>query len=198
MQCSFIARLRIALHMHLYLSSSRAAVSKAMQTSSWRINCIHSKTWTCVPCDQHVILSPTFQHHFAPPLSTMRCAAWDSCCPSNALWLFDNMLPGVVQDLDLPPEMVAETRAPSGQESQFVAPTPGVTPSQRWLQKCSLAADHVAAGDFASAMRLLNRYLLASYTFLLQPSLLQLNHEPTLCCLYNHHLYVKSASEVSQ
>lgn len=64
-----------------------------------------------------------------------------------------------VQDLDLPPEMVAEARAAPGQESQFVAPTPGVTPSQRWLQKCSLAADHVAAGDFASAMRLLNRYL---------------------------------------
>lgn len=72
------------------------------------------------------------------------------------------MLSCVVQDLDLPPEMVAEARAPSGQESQFVAPTPGVTPSQRWLQKCSLAADHVAAGDFASAMRLLNRYLQAS------------------------------------
>ena len=92
----------------------------------------------------------------------MRCAAQDSYCPSNALWLPNSMLPCMVQDLDLPPEMVAEARAPSGQESQFVAPTPGVTPSQRWLQKCSLAADHVAAGDFASAMRLLNRYLLAS------------------------------------
>lgn len=64
-----------------------------------------------------------------------------------------------MQDVDLPPEMVAGARAAPGPESQFVAPTPGVTPSQRWLQKCSLAADHVAAGDFASAMRLLNRYL---------------------------------------
>ena len=62
-----------------------------------------------------------------------------------------------VQDLDLPPEMVAEARTAPGEDSQFVAPTPGVTPTQRWLQKCSLAADHVAAGDFASAMRLLNR-----------------------------------------
>lgn len=53
--------------------------------------------------------------------------------------------------------MVAEAQAGPNQESQFVAPTPGVTPTQRWLQKCALAADHVAAGDFASAMRLLNR-----------------------------------------
>lgn len=64
-----------------------------------------------------------------------------------------------MEDLDLPPEMVAESRTAAGQESQFVAPTPGVTPTQRWLQKCALAADHVAAGDFASAMRLLNRQL---------------------------------------
>ena len=92
----------------------------------------------------------------------MCCAAQDSCHLSNAFGLNESMLPCVVQDLDLPPEMVAEARAPSGQESQFVAPSPGVTPSQRWLQKCSLAADHVAAGDFASAMRLLNRYLLVS------------------------------------
>ncbi len=62
-----------------------------------------------------------------------------------------------MQDLDLPPEMVAEARTAPGEDSQFVAPTPGVTPTQRWLQKCSLAADHVAAGDFASATRLLNR-----------------------------------------
>ena len=54
--------------------------------------------------------------------------------------------------------MVAEAKAAPGQESQFVAPTPGVTPRQRWLQKCALAPDHVAAGDFTSAMRLLNRY----------------------------------------
>ena len=74
-------------------------------------------------------------------------------------WLVGSALSCVVQDIDLPPEMVAEARAAPGQESQFVAPTPGVTPTQRWLQKCSLAADHVAAGDFASAMRLLNRYL---------------------------------------
>jgi len=39
----------------------------------------------------------------------------------------------------------------------FAAPTPGMSPPQRWLNKCSLAAEHVAAGDFASAMGLLNR-----------------------------------------
>ena len=62
-----------------------------------------------------------------------------------------------LQDLDLPPEMVAEAKAAPGQDTQFVAPTPGVTPNQRWLQRCALAPDHVAAGDFSAAMRLLNR-----------------------------------------
>ncbi len=51
-----------------------------------------------------------------------------------------------VQDLELPVEA-----------APFVAPPPGVPPSGRWLQKCGLAAEHAAAGDFASAMRLLQR-----------------------------------------
>nr|KYP68256.1 Coatomer subunit alpha-2 [Cajanus cajan] len=41
----------------------------------------------------------------------------------------------------------------------FVAPTPGMAVSQIWVQRSSLAADHVAAGNFDTAMRLLNRQL---------------------------------------
>lgn len=48
--------------------------------------------------------------------------------------------------------------AAAGERAPFAAPTPGSTPQMRWLQKCSLAAEHAAAGDFASAMRLLERW----------------------------------------
>ncbi len=61
-----------------------------------------------------------------------------------------------LQDLELPPE-VTQPVAVAAESAAFAAPTPGVPPSQRWLQKGNLAADHVAAGAFDSAMRLLNR-----------------------------------------
>jgi coatomer protein complex subunit alpha (xenin) len=60
------------------------------------------------------------------------------------------------QDLELPPE-VAQPAVAASESAMFVAPTPGVPASQRWLQKGNLAAEHVAAGAFDSAMRLLNR-----------------------------------------
>nr|KYP60664.1 Coatomer subunit alpha-2 [Cajanus cajan] len=41
----------------------------------------------------------------------------------------------------------------------FVTPTPGMPVSHIWTQKSSLAADHAAAGNFDTAMRLLNRQL---------------------------------------
>lgn len=59
------------------------------------------------------------------------------------------------QDLELPADAGPEASAATA--AVFAAPTPGVSPPQRWLQKCSLAAEHAAAGDFDSAMRLLNR-----------------------------------------
>lgn len=62
----------------------------------------------------------------------------------------------IEQDLELPPEAVVPEVA-AGERVPFAAPTPGITPQNRWLQKCSLAAEHAAAGDFASAMRLLER-----------------------------------------
>jgi coatomer protein complex subunit alpha (xenin) len=61
-----------------------------------------------------------------------------------------------VQDLELPPE-VMQPVAVAAESAAFATPAPGVPPSQRWLQKGNLAADHLAAGAFDSAMRLLNR-----------------------------------------
>jgi hypothetical protein len=43
------------------------------------------------------------------------------------------------------------------EDAAFVAPSIGVPPAQKWLQQCKLAAEHVAAGSFETAMRMLNR-----------------------------------------
>ncbi|VFQ69399.1 unnamed protein product [Cuscuta campestris] len=66
-----------------------------------------------------------------------------------------------LEDLDLPP---AEADTPkntpnSATRSAFAVPTPGMPVTQIWAHKSSLAAEHVAAGDFDTAMRLLNRQL---------------------------------------
>ncbi|KAJ8446344.1 hypothetical protein Cgig2_005875 [Carnegiea gigantea] len=62
-----------------------------------------------------------------------------------------------LEDLDLPPE--AETPKVSNGHPSFVPPTPGMPVSQIWIQRSSLAAEHVAAGNFDTAMRLLSRQL---------------------------------------
>lgn len=68
-----------------------------------------------------------------------------------------------MDDLELPAELMGGDAAAgdiSGFDSDvFVAPTPGVPPSQRWTEKSAVAGDHVAAGDFDSAMKLLSRQL---------------------------------------
>ncbi|CAK0784913.1 hypothetical protein CVIRNUC_008118 [Coccomyxa viridis] len=63
-----------------------------------------------------------------------------------------------MEDLELPPE-VAQAPVHAAEAAVFAVPTPGVSASQRWLQKGNLAAQHAAAGAFDSAMRLLNRQL---------------------------------------
>ncbi|PPD99109.1 hypothetical protein GOBAR_DD03838 [Gossypium barbadense] len=62
-----------------------------------------------------------------------------------------------LEDLELPPEV--ETPRVNARSSVFVAPTPGMPVSQIWTQRSSLAADHAAAGNFDTAMRLLSRQL---------------------------------------
>lgn len=64
-----------------------------------------------------------------------------------------------LEDLDLPPEVETPKVASNGRSSVFIAPTPGMPVSQIWTQKSSLAAEHVAAGNFDTAMRLLSRQL---------------------------------------
>jgi coatomer protein complex subunit alpha (xenin) len=65
-----------------------------------------------------------------------------------------------LEDLELPPEDSTTPKASaSARSSVFVAPNPGVPVSQIWIQKSSMAAEHAAAGNFDTAMRLLNRQL---------------------------------------
>ncbi|KAL0360610.1 UNVERIFIED_CONTAM: Coatomer subunit alpha-1 [Sesamum radiatum] len=64
-----------------------------------------------------------------------------------------------LEDLDLPPDAETPKTAPNARSSIFVTPTPGMPVSQIWVQKSSLAAEHAAAGDFDTAMRLLSRQL---------------------------------------
>ncbi|XP_022948234.1 coatomer subunit alpha-1-like [Cucurbita moschata] len=64
-----------------------------------------------------------------------------------------------LEDLELPPEADTPKVSVSSRSSVFVAPTPGLPAYQVWIQRSSLAAEHVAAGNFDTAMRLLNRQL---------------------------------------
>lgn len=64
-----------------------------------------------------------------------------------------------LEGLDLPPEEETPKASAGARSSIFVAPTPGMPVSQIWIQRSSLAAEHAAAGNFDTAMRLLNRQL---------------------------------------
>ncbi|KAI9098808.1 coatomer WD associated region-domain-containing protein [Phlyctochytrium arcticum] len=61
-------------------------------------------------------------------------------------------------DLDIPAMPTASTSAPSGGEG-FVPPNAGTSFSDQWARSSALAADHVAAGSFETAMQLLNRQI---------------------------------------
>ncbi|PKI61256.1 hypothetical protein CRG98_018355 [Punica granatum] len=64
-----------------------------------------------------------------------------------------------LEDLELPPELETPRASSVNGHSVFVAPAPGMPVNQIWIQKSSLAAEQVAAGNFDTAMRLLNRQL---------------------------------------
>ncbi|CAM8968901.1 unnamed protein product [Rhodiola kirilowii] len=64
-----------------------------------------------------------------------------------------------LEDLELPPEADTPRASLTSRLSVFVAPTPGMPVSQIWTQRSSLAAEHAAAGNFDTAMRLLSRQL---------------------------------------
>ncbi|KAK4793454.1 hypothetical protein SAY86_023889 [Trapa natans] len=64
-----------------------------------------------------------------------------------------------LEDLELPPEIETPRASSNTCTSLFVTPSPGMPISQIWIQKSSLAGEHAAAGNFDTAMRLLNRQL---------------------------------------
>jgi coatomer protein complex subunit alpha (xenin) len=80
-----------------------------------------------------------------------------------------------LEDLELPPEADTPRASVSARSSVFVAPTPGMPVSQIWIQRSSLAAEHAAAGNFDTAMRLLNRQLGIKNFVPLKPMFLDLH-----------------------
>ncbi|KAF9927332.1 hypothetical protein FBU30_003331, partial [Linnemannia zychae] len=60
-------------------------------------------------------------------------------------------------DADLAAELHAETGAIVAEDSGLAIPVAGQSEAEIWCQNSPLAADHVAAGAFESAMQLLNR-----------------------------------------
>ena len=71
---------------------------------------------------------------------------------SDAGWDMD-------MDLELPPAAEGEDGMMDARSEVFVAPTPGVPAARKWTRKSSIPGEHAAAGDFDSAMKLLNRQL---------------------------------------
>lgn len=58
------------------------------------------------------------------------------------------------EDVELPPDL--EGASPSAEEGYFVAPTSGVSQSKVWSTNSHLPIDHVMAGSFETAFRLLH------------------------------------------
>ncbi|EFJ41149.1 hypothetical protein VOLCADRAFT_77684 [Volvox carteri f. nagariensis] len=82
-----------------------------------------------------------------------------------------------MEDLDLPADVVAEAAAAAagGAAAPFSAPAPGAPASQRWLdRRTQLAAEHAAAGSWATAMSLLHRQLGAGNFEPLKPYFMEL------------------------
>uniref|UniRef100_A0A8C8AXL6 Coatomer subunit alpha n=1 Tax=Otus sunia TaxID=257818 RepID=A0A8C8AXL6_9STRI len=63
----------------------------------------------------------------------------------------------VEEDLDLPPELdVPAGPAGAPEDGFFVPPTKGTSPAQVWCNNSQLPVDHILAGSFETAMRLLH------------------------------------------
>uniref|UniRef100_A0A674MXP7 COPI coat complex subunit alpha n=1 Tax=Takifugu rubripes TaxID=31033 RepID=A0A674MXP7_TAKRU len=63
----------------------------------------------------------------------------------------------VEEDLDLPPELdVPAGGAGRAEDGFFVPPTKGISPTQMWCNNSQLPVDHILAGSFETAMRLLH------------------------------------------
>ncbi|NXW77438.1 COPA protein, partial [Hirundo rustica] len=63
----------------------------------------------------------------------------------------------VEEDLDLPPDLdVPAGPAGAAEDGFFVPPTKGTSPAQVWCNNSQLPVDHILAGSFETAMRLLH------------------------------------------
>ncbi|XP_059357563.1 coatomer subunit alpha [Carassius carassius] len=64
----------------------------------------------------------------------------------------------VEEDLDLPPELDVPSVGGGGADGEgfFVPPTKGTSPTQMWCNNSQLVVDHLLAGSFETAMRLLH------------------------------------------
>ncbi|XP_028566118.2 coatomer subunit alpha [Podarcis muralis] len=63
----------------------------------------------------------------------------------------------IEEDLDLPPELdVPGGPAGEAEDGFFVPPTKGTSPAQVWCNNSQLPVDHILAGSFETAMRLLH------------------------------------------
>lgn len=61
------------------------------------------------------------------------------------------------EDLELPPELVSKMASAKLEDgADFQCPTRGVSHTQYWANNSNLAADHIRAGSFDSAFRLMN------------------------------------------
>ncbi|KAJ8423116.1 hypothetical protein Cgig2_027330 [Carnegiea gigantea] len=95
-----------------------------------------------------------------------------------------------LEGLDLPPEEdTPKASSASARSSVFVPPQPGIPVSQIWIQKSSLAAEQAAAGNFDTAMRLLNRQLGIKNFAPLKPMFLDLHA--------GSHSYLRAFSSAS-
>ncbi|KAG9449882.1 hypothetical protein H6P81_009847 [Aristolochia fimbriata] len=64
-----------------------------------------------------------------------------------------------LDDLGLPADIDSPKAMPNSRTSVFVAPSLGKPANQAWTERSSLAGEHVAAGNFDTAIRLLSRQL---------------------------------------
>ena len=63
---------------------------------------------------------------------------------------------GIDDDLDIPADIVVPAAAEADEDSYFSAPTKGMSQAQYWVNNSKLPVDHVLAGSFETAMRLLH------------------------------------------
>lgn len=104
----------------------------------------------------------------------------------------------VEEDLDLPPELDVPAGAGGGAEGEgfFVPPTKGISPTQMWCNNSQLPVDHILAGSFETAMRLLHDQVGVVCFEPLKPLFLQAYSRgrvsyvglPSLPCLFSYPL----------